>query len=351
MLDKSQSQSVTEDGAAIQAGRDIVVTNVGLSYAEVRTVALDVYKSNAIELAGIAAATANSRVEEFTESFLARLLRENPQGVSNFTDPDFLNGLFKAQNEYARSGDKDLESLLVDLLTDRSKQQRKGLLKIVLNESLETVAKLTDSQLASITLIFLLRYRIDQGISTEKKLGEFLDESIGAYLGKLSSGVADFQHLEYARCGKVETGTISLEHLFTENFRGLFSKGFELDKVSARRIDANRCQRFFCRCLNDPLRLQISALNMDVLQQMFAADSLDEHHRKQIEELYRGNPLGELEVREKCTTLRPYMKDVFHTWSNTSFNKFTLTSVGIAIAHANARRTMANVGDLAIWIN
>jgi hypothetical protein len=49
--------------------------------------------------------------------------------------------------------------------------------------------------------------------------------------------------------------------------------------------------------------------------------------------------------------LRPYMASVFEIWSNSSMKSFTLTSVGIAIGHANVKRLVGEFANLSLWIN
>ena len=73
MLDKPQSQSAAAGALAIQAGGDVQITRVGMSYSEVRDVALDVFKANFYQLAGVAADTASARAQEVTDDFLAKL--------------------------------------------------------------------------------------------------------------------------------------------------------------------------------------------------------------------------------------------------------------------------------------
>ena len=46
----------------------------------------------------------------------------------------------------------------------------------------------------------------------------------------------------------------------------------------------------------------------------------------------------------------PEMEKIFDVWNKSSFNQLELTSVGIAIAHANYRRKTGETMDLSIWI-
>lgn len=45
------------------------------------------------------------------------------------------------------------------------------------------------------------------------------------------------------------------------------------------------------------------------------------------------------------------MKKIFETWESSAIKNFTLTSVGIAIGHANIKRLVGEFSDLSIWIN
>jgi hypothetical protein len=45
------------------------------------------------------------------------------------------------------------------------------------------------------------------------------------------------------------------------------------------------------------------------------------------------------------------MTQLYDRWQNSGMANFTLTSVGIAIAHANLRRRTGMSADLGIWIN
>jgi len=57
------------------------------------------------------------------------------------------------------------------------------------------------------------------------------------------------------------------------------------------------------------------------------------------------------EIREKCIEIRPYMAGLFQVWSESAMKHFTLTSVGIAIGHANIKRLVGEFSNLSIWIN
>ena len=57
------------------------------------------------------------------------------------------------------------------------------------------------------------------------------------------------------------------------------------------------------------------------------------------------------EVKTKVISIRPYMIDIFTWWDNSSAGNFTLTSVGIAIGHANMTQQTGKFANLSTWIN
>ncbi len=349
MLNKEQEQNVTGGSTAIQAGRDVTI--LGLTYAEVRDVALDVFQANFYKLAGLAKETAQARAEEITEEFLSKLQKEYPSGLEKAHDPDFQYALFTVQKEFARNGDKDLGDLLVDLLVDRSKHEQRDILQIVLNESLGTASKLTESQLSVLAVIFLFKYTQNFGIGNHQMLGEYLDKYIAPFVQRIVKNLACYQHLEFAGCGAIGLGETSLESILGTKYQGQFLKGFDQKEIMDKGIAAGVTQRFFIRCLNDPTKLQVNANNKGSLDEAFEAYAISIEDRTKISELFDIGKMTDTEIRDKCIVIRPYMAELFEVWSESAMKNFTLTSVGIAIGHANIKRLVGEFADLSIWIN
>lgn len=351
MLNKDQSQEVGDGATAIQAGGNVTVTKVGLTYAEVREVALDVFRANFYELAGAAKETARARAEEITEEFLKKLEKENPTGLGKSEDPDFQYALFTVQKEYARNGDKDLGDLLVDLLVDRSKHDQRDILQIVLNESLSTAPKLTETHLAALAVIFLFKYTQNYGIGDHKMLGEYLDKNLLPFSSKLKKNTSCYQHLEFSGCGSIGLGGASLEGILGTTYQGQFLKGFDQSEITNRAISLGQDSRFFIPCLNDPSKLQVRANSKESLEKYLDRQGVPQDDRGKILELFDLGKMSEPEIKEKLIAIRPYMADVIETWTNSEMQTFTLTSVGMAIGHANIKRLIGEFASLSIWIN
>jgi hypothetical protein len=351
MSAKDQAQNVADGSTAIQAGGNVIITKTGLTYSEVRDIALDVYRANFYELAGVAKETAKARAEEITEEFISKLQREHPTGLDKANDPDFQYALFTVQKEYARNGDKELGDLLVDLLVDRSKQEQRDILQIVLNESLSTAPKLTENQLAVLAVMFLFKYTQNTGIGNHQMLGEYLDKHVAPFASKIVKNMACYQHLEFTGCGAIGLGERSLESTLGMTYQGQFLKGFEAKEISDRGITIGADPRFFIPCLNDTSKFQVRANSREFLAEKLEMHSVTPEDGAKITALFDVGKMSEKEIKAKCVEIRPYMSGVFDTWSESAMKNFTLTSVGIAIAHANIKRLVGEFANLSIWIN
>jgi len=346
-----QEQRVSQGSTAIQARGNVTITTSGLTYADVRDVALGIFRDNFYILAGAAREVAEARAREITEGFLSRLEKEYPIGLESSYDPDFQHALFTVQKEYARNGDKDLGDLLVDLLVDRSKQKQREILQIVLNESLITAPKLTESQLSALAVIFLFRYTQNHAVGNHQLLGENLDKHVLPFAPRVVKNMACYQHLEFCGCGTISLAAATLESILGTVYQGQFLKGFAQQEVMERGISIGLDDRFFVSCLNDPSKVQVRAYSKELLLKAFDVHSISTDDRARISELFDVGKMGEAEIRAKCIEIRPYMAGLFEVWSDSMMKHLTLTSVGIAIGHANIKRLVGEFSNLAIWIN
>lgn len=350
-MSKDQEQAVSEGGAALQAGRDIVITSSGLTYAEVKEVALDVFRENFSKFVGVAKETATTRAEEITDAFLEKLHAEYPEALQQARNPDFQYALLTVQKEHARIGDNNLGDLLVDLLVDRAKQKQRDILQIVLDESLNTAPKLTENQLAVLSIVFLLRYTQHHGVGNHNGLGSYFDTFVKPFHDKLVKTAACYQHLEFAGCGAVGLGAAILEKILGTTYQGQFLKGFEIAEITARGITLGKDTQFFIPCLNDFTRVQIRSNNHELLDKCLEQEHVADEDKKKIGALFDVNKMSDEEIKQKCINIRPYMEHVFDMWNSSQMKNFTLTSVGIAIGHANIKRLTGEFADLSIWIN
>ena len=345
-----QTQKTGDNCDNLQAGNDINVYN-GVSYSDARQIALDVFNANFMKLIGVARDVAEERANKITQSFLEKLVRENPSGLAAAKDPDFQDTLFAAQKEYAKCGDTDMGDILVDLLVERSRESERNLKQIVLNEAVRTVAKLTENQIAILSVVFILKYTVNHGINSVGRFGEYLDKYILPQMKLITDSRIAYEHLEYASCGVIQVTSVALSQIWESNYMGLFFKGFSHEDLDNDRLSQETLSRYVMQCLNDASKYQVNAISLDDLNKRFAAESVPENEAKYIVELFGKNKMTVDEVKAKIVELRPYMADFYDIWDNSPMKSFQLTSVGKAIGHANLRKYLGNFADLSIWVN
>lgn len=352
MLEKNQEQHVDQQGTAIQAGGSVSVnvTHVGLTHVEAKEMFNDLFELNYYKLKGAAQAIAQGRGEEVTEKFIQKLQNENPAGLQQYADPDFQDALFTVQKEYAKAGDKDLGDILVDLLVDRSKQKNRNILQIVLNQCIHTAPKLTNDQLTVLALIFFLRYTKGVDIPNHQALSAYLAHYIQSFANNIIASASCFQHLVFTGCGSVSMVQISLEEAFQRTYPGLFKKGFESARLDEMTISVEDRNNFFIPCLNDPIRFQVNALNIEILESKLT-NKVTEENKQKIIALFHEGTMDTAEIKAKVVEFSPFMEPIFVSWSTSSMKKFELSSVGIAIGHANIKRLSGEFANLSIWIN
>jgi hypothetical protein len=344
-----QIQKSGDDSINIQAGQ--IITIKGLSIEDVKTIALDVFKSNFYELRGIAKDTAKERAEEITNKFLAELMSRNPDGLQSAKDPDVQCAIFTAQREYARTGDKELGDILIDILVDRTKESNRSVLQIVLNESLQVAPKLTKNQLDALSIIFNFRYAFYTKMSNLDVLKHYLDYRIAPFVESLTKSATCYQHLAYAGCGMISIGSTSLEELFKRSYTGLFIKGFpqsEMDNIVNNNPSTGL---MFIKCMRNPLLVQINAINEENIRKRSKEINLDDEAIKKLIQIQNQYTMTPAEIKSDLQSMHPCMEKLFDVWNDSLMKNTTLTSVGIAIGHANIRRVTKETHNLSIWIN
>lgn len=342
MKQKSGDESVN-----LQAGGNIVV---GVSYQDARQIALDVYKANAVELAAAAKQAAIARAEELTDRFLGELKDKNASAVSQASRPDFQIALLEAQKSYARTGDKELAGVLVDLLVNRTKQEPRSLREIVLTESLQVVPRLTVAQINIISAIFLLRYTENQLVANVEHLGQWFDRYMAPLLSSLGKADSVYRHLVYSGAATQELTSITLAGVFKAHYPGVFTNGFDVTNMK----DLTDKYPNLAHMLTDaPIegRKMLPPITNTLLKQML--DSAGVHDVKDIERLLntqKSDLVPDPEVLQRLTTTRKGFETLADVWDNSSLRSMTLTSVGTAIGHANFQRLSGDQAPLSIWI-
>lgn len=335
-----------QSGGSGSTNIQVATVQVGLGYEDVRAIARDVFDQNFAALAQQAGDVAGKRAETIRDEIVERLEQEG-KSADNFSHVEKQVALLDAQKGYALSGDAELKKILVDSVVSLSHEPERSLKSIVLQESIKVVASLTPDQLRILAAIFVIRHVSFGGASSLSGLFSEYHKHLGIAVGGMNVTVGALRHLEYLGCGKTSLSVAGLYAIVSGHYQGLVSQGYlETDLLASFSPDPLPPSGVI-RCLRDPTRLQIAAVNNDVLDGK--SPSWTEHQKTVAKEKLTGNLIDEAAFNLEAQSISPESAYLTDVWKDQDLGKFELTSVGIAIGHtyATARGLTA---DLSIWL-
>lgn len=220
------------DSSTNLQGQSIVI-NQGISYSDARDIALDVYRSNFIQLSNDAAELARNRAVELTDCFLQKLKETNEAAIEEMKQPAMQAALYEAQKQYAKSGDHELEYMLVDILVQRASTSERSTKQIVLDEALEVVSKLTNQQLNILSLNFSLTRLFRNNINNLESLINYIRTEVLIFVDKnVDYHQSWFEHLAYSGCVTLLDASSykSIPELMLNQYPAMFQNGFEKEE-------------------------------------------------------------------------------------------------------------------------
>ncbi|HHW4399931.1 TPA: LPO_1073/Vpar_1526 family protein [Aeromonas hydrophila] len=348
--DRIQRQEAGDGSTNYQAETITVVQ--GISYRDARDIALNVYQQNFIKLSEHAAQVALGRAEEFIDDFLGKIQSKNPALLEQMSQPSIQNSLYCAQKQYAVTGDKELKSLLLDLVVQRCEQEERSIHQIVLDEAIELAPKLTVEQMDALTLNFVVYRTVFYDIRSHEALLEHIRHQILPFTESLKLDTSCYEHLTYLGAATIEyTGQIpQLYEGYQKTYGGLFSKGFdENDMKPLVDLDEN-VRKIIMPCINYPNLYQVSLLRHDELDAACEQFSISGSIKPMLKELTDKHIMSPQEIKELLLGKIPEIVALFKLWEGTRINKLFLTTVGIALAQANFQRRTGVELAINSWI-
>jgi hypothetical protein len=348
----SQSQKAGDGSILNQAGRDVVEQQIiihqqGVSASEFRQIALDIFKANALELAGMARDLFETRVRELIDTYLQAQLKRNPERLESFRDPDMQHALFTAQKDYGRSGSKSLENILIELLVQRSSAT--DLRQIVLNEAIAVAAKLTPKQLdlLSFLLIFVHEPPLTYCFSSLAEFSAYLCQNVVPLLNDAYMAESTFLHLKSAGCASMDSGGVNIVPRFQYVFPLCFRKGFS--EAARHQLPGSVMADLMISSFHDPGAYQFMAMDPRALDKIARERGLpDEAIGKIIEPASRNGMIAYQEAAALLDSTHPSFR--FLSGGSEFLTDIQLTTVGIALANANLPLKTELQFDLGYWI-
>lgn len=347
-MNNKQVQKGGNESTNLQAQGNITINN-GLGYEDVKQICIDLFRDNFLALQNEAQNTIKKRFEEFTNNLIEALKNESQINLNAAKDPDLQYAIFTSQKEYARSGKEYLLNLLTDLLIDRFKVEEHDFKKIVLNEAIQAANKLTKQQLNIMSLVFLGAESV-KGVTDVNFFVNHLKTFL-PFCDDYKGGAFDFRHIEYVGCGNIHfIGSKLTDHLKT-NYAGVLSKGFEVEKIKELSLTTEQIKQFIIPCLRDNKKIQINALNHNVIADIGLKLGMDMENISRLKKLQDDYLYTEEEIVELLAAISPQLLTLNTFWSTTNLGQLKLTTVGIAMAQANITRITGEKYELNIWLN
>jgi hypothetical protein len=352
MFEKNkQEQTGGNNSTNIQAGT--VIVN-GITYEQAHQIALDVFRSNALVLAGEAKDIASARAEQITERFLKELAEKNPAALQSASDPDFQHSVFEAQKAFARSGDENLEDILVNLLSNRAAEPNRNLKQVVLNEAITVSSKLTSSQINTITLLFRVRHTVRQGLLTIQNLSELITSEILPFFEGMPEGEPTYRYLAFTGVATIEMNQINFVQMLKQEYQGVCSNGIDEATMNQFVTEEPRLNGFFIKLSeSEPIKFHLLISTPTQLETLLKNKGItSDEFISRVKNLLVSNPMSDEEIKSQLVAFNPKIQELIDIWDKSSAKQTVLTPVGMAIGHANATKhgTLRNA-PLEIWVN
>ena len=350
IISKSTDQRQESGDSSTNLQSENIVINSGISYSDAKEIALDVFSSNFLQLKEEAGAIAKERAENITEGFLLELKKRNPEALLEFNQPAMQDAIFTVQKEYAKSGDKDLGDLLIDLLVDRAGESSRNMPQIILNESLKIAPKLTADQIDILTIHFLIIRAHRASILTLNNFIEHIN-TICKFSSNLSSERSNYSHMEYLGCGHIRAGSYGdLEGFFRKTYKAMFSQGFSKEEFENNVGNILKYNNILLQNFRDKETLQFRAIDENTLETISKDNNFTDDELKKMTVFFEQTTMSPDEIKKYIVNINNKMSKVFEVWNKAPLNSFEISNVGVAIAHANYRKETGRAIDLSNWI-
>ena len=345
-----------DDNAGVVIGANNGVVINGMSYTDVRNLCLDLIRDELSKTKDVALDEAKKRDNELVYKLFTMLSHVGIDGdmlKKSFEQPSMQMDFVEAEKTYIKYGTPELCDIISELLVKRIQENEHSLLQISLGESIKTVGLLLPTQIATLSLRFLLCHTRYNLMGNQQALIRYLEEKvIPIFQSGVSVKESEFQHLTYTRCGTISISSISLIKPFLSSYKGLFARGFEekdIPLVNNEPIN-QKFPKLFVRCINDSNKLQINAIDDETLKRLIDELKIDTVIAEKLKQLFDNYTMSAEQAQNKIIELCPQMEEIFEYWEKTPIKNLNLSSVGIVIGALFAASKTNEKFDLNIWI-
>lgn len=350
MISKQKSG---DNSTNLQAGGDIVVNNTkSVALYSIEEVAKQLMGSVFGELPDDTKKQIESNQKSYFQALsenLGKILKQNKELKKVVSTPDFQYISKNATISASRSSSIELHKNLSSLIIQRINNDNEDLKRIVYNEAISTINKLTIDQLKIITLCYLLKYTSYGGIVSWEAYKKYLDTHIKPFLGFKNTN-AEFQHIEYAGCGSIGIGSWDLININKQQYSFLFLNLVEKDQIDNLTLSDEIKKEIVTLDVKED-KYFIRFKNKTDLEKYLKDKMIDEETSKKLISIYESHIKNDDDIKKKIFKETNTGKELIELWEKSNLKHLSLTSVGIAIGTSYFEQTVGEKIDISIWIN
>lgn len=347
------NQKSGDNSTNLQANRDIVVnTSNSVALYSIEEVAKQLMGSVFGELPDDTKKQIEMNQKSYFQALsenLGKIVKQNEELKKVIDSPDFQYISKTASISASRSSSAELHKNLSSLIAHRINNDNEDLKRIVYDEAISTIGKLTTDQLKIITLCYLLKYTSYGGIVSWETYKSYLDTHIKPFLGFKNTN-AEFQHIEYAGCGSLGIGSWDVINIHRQQYSFLFSNLTEKDQIDGLAL-ADEIKKEIV--ILDPKvdKYFIKFRNKSELEEHLKGKKVDDETTKKLVSIYESHIKNNDEIKNKMAEETSIGKELLELGDKSNIKHLSLTSVGIAIGASYFEQTTGKKIDISIWIN
>lgn len=354
-LNSGQTNTIYGHNAILATTKtgNITVNNYhGLSSKETTVLFQELYEKNKTDLLASAETVARERVGKLGREFFVAADKElSGADLEKFSNPDVQEMMLQAANYASRKDSEVLRKHLSKLLVDRIKHDGNELKSIIYDEAIATVGKLTNNQLNILTLVFLLLYTSNAGISNWDNFNQYVNQFLKPFM-EINSTQIDFQHLVYTGCASLSFVGRDLGKALVNNYPFLFAKMIPQKDIDVLGLSNAKNSLFQLteedgKCFYVP-KTTIRLENLE--ENLVQAAGIDPEVSKKVVEIYKKNLKGSGEVAKDLKEKTDSGGKLVDIINDKNIRSMSLTSVGIVIAASHYEQVTNSKLDIDIWI-
>lgn len=341
-------QQSGDNSTNLQASGDIVITNTTALYS-IEEVAKQLLNSAFGELPD----ETKKQIKQNQKSYfdvlsenLSKINKGNEELKKVIESPDFQYISKQASISASRSSSQDLHKNLSSLIAHRINNDEDDLKKIVYNEAITTLDKLTIDQIKIITLCYLLKYTCNKGIRSFKDYKDYFDNQLALFANYKENNSA-YQHIEYCGCGSTGIGSWNLIDIHRYEYSELFIKPLTQEEIDSTGLSQELITALTTKRNNTYF---FNLNNKNELEAYIEKNKIATEDSRKIMNLYEKSLKDHNEIQQLLTEAGGTMKDITDRWESSNLQHLSLTSVGIAIGASYFEQVTGNRIDIGIWI-